>query len=166
MNVYFPAAGKRHPLCTEVYELKRELCHGRRSGQNSLCVYCMMPYSPSGSLQTSTFSQSVCRKIVWDQRIRPGSLCRASAVCFICLCSLPCVENSINPFSYHVNRFILSKTNLPFGPPVARRHHRADSCTAGAFQAIACAACSSSLLDSPRLSFDKSDLFNIVIKSL
>ena len=103
------------------------------------------------------FSQSVCREFVWEQRIRPGSLCRASVVRFICLCSPPCVGDSINPFSYHVNRFILSTTNLPFRPPVARHHHRADSCTAGAFQAIACTACSSSLLDSPRLSFDKSD---------
>ena len=33
---------------------KGEFCHGRRSGQNSLCVYLMIPYSPSGSLQTST----------------------------------------------------------------------------------------------------------------
>ena len=57
------------------------------------------------------FSQSVCREFVWEQRIRPGSLCRASAVCFICLCSLPCVGDSINPFSYNVNRFILSKTS-------------------------------------------------------
>ena len=57
------------------------------------------------------FSQSVCREFVWEQRIRPGSLCRASAVCFICLRSLPCVGDSINPFSYHVNRFILSKTS-------------------------------------------------------
>ena len=40
--------------CELLCEAKRELCHGRMSGQNSLCVYCMMPYSPSGSLQTST----------------------------------------------------------------------------------------------------------------
>ena len=65
------------------------------------------------------FSQSVCREFVWEQRIRPGSLCRASAVCFICLCSIPCVGDSINPFSHHVNGFILSKTNLPFRQPVA-----------------------------------------------
>ena len=51
----------------------------------------------------------------------PDSFCRASAVCFICLRSLPCVGDSINPFSYHVNRFILTKTPLPFHPPVARR---------------------------------------------
>ena len=57
------------------------------------------------------FFQSVCREFVWEQRIRPGSLCRASAVYFICLCSLPCVGDSINPFSHHVNRFILSKTS-------------------------------------------------------
>ena len=57
------------------------------------------------------FFQSVCREIVWEQRIRPGSLCRTSTVYFICLCSLPCVGDSINPFSYHVNRFILSKTS-------------------------------------------------------
>ena len=43
--------------CELLCEAKREFRHGRRSGQNSLCVfyvYCMMPYSPSGSLQTST----------------------------------------------------------------------------------------------------------------
>lgn len=57
------------------------------------------------------FSQSVCREFVWEQRIRPGSLCRASVVRFICLCSLPCVGDSINPFSYHVNRFMPSKTS-------------------------------------------------------
>ena len=57
------------------------------------------------------FFQSVCREFVWEQRIRPGSLCRASAVCFICLRSLPYVGDSINPFSHHVNRFILSKTS-------------------------------------------------------
>ena len=57
------------------------------------------------------FFQSVCREFVWEQRIRPGSLCRASAVYFICLCSLPCVGDSINPFSHHVNRFILLKTS-------------------------------------------------------
>ena len=56
------------------------------------------------------FSQSVCREFVWEQRIRPGSLCRASAVCFICLRSLPRVGDSINLFSYRVNRFMLSKT--------------------------------------------------------
>ena len=66
------------------------------------------------------FSQSVCREFVWEQRIRPGSLCRASAVCFICLCSLPCVGDSINLFSHHVNRFILSKTNPPFHLLIAR----------------------------------------------
>ena len=57
------------------------------------------------------FFQSVCREFVWEQRIRPGSLCRASAVCFICLRSLSRVGDSINPFSHHVNRFILSKTS-------------------------------------------------------
>ena len=57
------------------------------------------------------FFQSVCREFVWEQRIRPGSLCRASVVYFICLCSLPCVGDSINPFSHHVNRFILLKTS-------------------------------------------------------
>ena len=62
--------------------------------------------------------------------------------------------------------FQLLQGQLDGGVAVARCHHRADSCTAGAFQATACAACSSSLLDSPRLSFDKSDLFDIVIKSL
>lgn len=57
------------------------------------------------------FSQSVCLEFVWEQRIRPGSLCRASAVCFIRLRSLPCVGDSINPFSHHVNRFIFSKAS-------------------------------------------------------
>ena len=40
--------------CELLCEAKRELCHGRKSGQHSLCVYLMMPYSLSGSLQTST----------------------------------------------------------------------------------------------------------------
>ena len=62
--------------------------------------------------------------------------------------------------------FQLLQGQLDGGVTVARCHHRADSCTAGAFQATACAACSSSLLDSPHLSFNKSDLFDIVIKSL
>ena len=53
--------------------------------------------------------------------------------------------------------FQLLQDQLDGGVAVARRHHRADSCTAGAFQATACAACSSSLLDSPCLPFNKSD---------
>ena len=65
----------------------------------------------SQTTASSCFFQSVCREFVWEQRIRPGSLCRASVVYFICLCSLPCVGDSINPFSHHVNRFILSKTS-------------------------------------------------------
>ena len=52
MNVYFPAA--RQTFALRFMKQKREFCHGRMSGQNSLCVYCMMSYSPSGSLQTST----------------------------------------------------------------------------------------------------------------
>lgn len=63
---------------------------------------------------------SVCLpENVWEQRIRPGSLCRASVVRFICLCSLPCVGDSISLFSHHVNRFMLSKTTLPSRQPDA-----------------------------------------------
>ena len=65
----------------------------------------------SQTTASSCFFQSVCREFVWEQRIRPGILCRASAVYFICLRSLPCVGDSINPFSHHVNRFMPSKTS-------------------------------------------------------
>ena len=41
-------------LCFFYKAKKGEFRHGRRSGQSSLCVYLMIPYLPSGSLQTST----------------------------------------------------------------------------------------------------------------
>jgi len=104
-----------------------------------MCVRALLPDNgiflfflslSAGNLSgSSAFARAACA----------GHLLYVSSVC----APFPCVGDSINLFSHHVNRFILVKTNLPFRQPVARRHHRADSCTAGAFHAAACAARSS-----------------------
>ena len=132
------------------YSTKRQ---GRLASGGLALFYCRWSPIAGSTVFTSAIRNQYCRHYSANhKRVHPTAILRDEPFLFAFR-----LLADIHPALSSGGCFQLLQDQLDGGVAVAHRHHRADSCTAGAFQATACAACSSSLLDSPRLSFNKSD---------